>query len=95
VSIYVIERGARRFIVPGAESVRPFFLYGAAFYPALLVVLWFVVRCSFISLEAVAAGVLVPIVVIVLKVLGGVLLARLPEDGSSTQPPRTAKETKE
>jgi small-conductance mechanosensitive channel len=68
--LYVIERGVRRCIRPGVRDSRPLLLYTLGTYPALALILWAVARARFISLPAFAAGVALPILVIVLKAIG-------------------------
>ncbi|MCA1596784.1 MAG: hypothetical protein LC772_10235, partial [Chloroflexi bacterium] len=75
-SLWVIASGVRRLIRPGVTDYRPLVLYGLASYPALLLGLWAIVESRVFNLPAVAAGVALPHLVIVLKIAGRNLVAR-------------------
>lgn len=75
--LWTIEFGVRRFIRPGVRDYKQLLLFAGGMYPALIVALWGVVHFRWVNVLALAAGIMLPNAVIVLKVLGRNLAPKL------------------
>ena len=77
VCLWLTEIGVRRYVRPGVRDLKPLFLYAAVIYPLVIAAVWILTSVRSINMAAVMVGIALPILVIVLKVVGRNLIARV------------------
>ena len=78
-----IQWGVYRFVRLDASDGKPLLLFLFGMYGPLILAIWFVVHSGWFNLPAFAAGVALPIGVMVLKAIGQMLLGDGPAKGKS------------